>query len=136
MDPPGFALENFDILGGWRDRYRAIAPDHVPVSGFGRDGAPFQYDFGLEVDAAGELPDGRPFHDVRDFKRLLLDNEEKDGQVARNLIQQLVIFATGSPVHFSDRPTVDEILRQTKAGGHGVRQLVHGIIQSELFRSK
>ena len=70
MDPAGFALGGFDILGGWRDRYRAESPDHLPVPGFGKNGWPLTYYFALPADASGALPDGRAFKDIRDFKRI------------------------------------------------------------------
>ncbi len=133
MDPPGFALENFDILGGWRDRYRAVSEDKPPVEGRGKNGQPFEYHFGLPVDAAGALPDGRPFQDIREFKGLLLDD---DLPIARNLANQLIVYATGAPVRFSDRPAVEKILERTRADAHGTRSLIHAIVQSDLFRNK
>ncbi len=136
MDPPGFALENFDVLGGWRDHYRAVAPGKPTVTGFGKDGGPFDFHVGLPVDAAGELPDGRQFKDIREFKRLLLETEAQETQTARNLVQQLVIFATGSPVRFADRPAVETILQRSRESRFGVRRIVHEIIQSPMFQNK
>mgnify|MGYP000858215890 CR=1 FL=1 len=133
IDPAGFALENFDVMGGWRDRYRAIAEGVPPVEGIGKGGLKFTFHYAQPVDAAGESWDGRPFRDVRDFKRLLLDDE---AQLARNLARQLVTYATGAPVRFGDRPAVEKILEQTRARGYGVRALVHAIVQSELFLNK
>jgi hypothetical protein len=133
MDPPGFALESFDIMGAWRDRYRAVDADKPAVPGRGKNGQPFEYHYGLPVDAAGELPDGRPFADVREFKRLLLDRE---ADIARNLAKQLAIYATGAPVRFSDRAAIDAIVAESAKHGHGVRAIVHALVQSELFRSK
>ncbi len=114
-------------------RYLGVAEDKPAEKGLGKNGRPFEFHFGLPVDAAGELPDGRPFHDIREFKRLLLDRE---ADVARNLAKQFMIYATGAPVRFSDRPEIEKIVHATKPSGYGVRQLVHGIVQSELFRSK
>ena len=54
------------------------------------------------MDASGELPDGRPFQDICDFKRLV---REDDTLLARNLARQLMVYATGAPVSFSDRGT-------------------------------
>jgi hypothetical protein len=133
MDPPGFALESFDVMGGWRDRYRAVDKDKPAERGLGKNGQPFEFHFGLPVDAAGELPDGRPFQDIREFKRLL---HGEDRLLARNLAQQLTIYATGAPVRFSDRPEIERLLDQAQASGFGVRTLVHTIVQSDLFRSK
>ena len=71
MDPPGFALESFDVMGAHRERYRAVAENVKPEPGFGMNGQAFAFHYGLPVDSAGELPDGRTFRDVREFKRLL-----------------------------------------------------------------
>jgi hypothetical protein len=133
IDPPGFALESFDVLGGWRDRYRATANNAEPARGFGKNGWPFAFYYALPVDPSGQMVDGRGFDDVRDLKKLLLADER---QIARNLVRQLSIFATGAPVRFSDRKQIEALLDQTAAGGYGVRSLVHALIQSELFGEK
>ncbi|MEO7413173.1 MAG: DUF1592 domain-containing protein, partial [Opitutaceae bacterium] len=132
IDPPGFALESFDVMGAWRENYRASAPGGGEI-GFGKDGWPFQFRYALPVDSAGELSDGKKFHDVREFKRLLLADED---QIARNFVRQLAVFATGAPVGFSDREKIEAILHKTKAGGYGIRSLVGEIVQSELFLNK
>jgi mono/diheme cytochrome c family protein len=90
IDPPGFALESFDVFGGWRQRYRALG-DGEPVPGFGKNGQPFQFHRARPVDPSGTLPGGRAFRDVRELKRLLLADER---QLARNLVGQLVTYAT------------------------------------------
>lgn len=133
MDPPGFALESFDVMGGWRDRYRAVKEDAAPEEGIGLDGQAFAFYYGLPVDCAGELPDGRSFDDVREFKRLLLEDPLP---VARNFARQLTVYATGAPVGFSDRAQIEEILQRTRDGGYPVRSLVHELVQSELFLKK
>ena len=132
IDPAGFALENFDVMGGWRDRYRAMG-DGVPEKGIAKSGQKFAFHLALPVDASGELPDGRKFRDIREFKRLLLDDEK---QVARNLARQLVVYATGAPVRFSDRAQIEQVLQRASSSHYGVRSLVHEIVQSELFSNK
>jgi Protein of unknown function (DUF1592)/Protein of unknown function (DUF1588)/Protein of unknown function (DUF1585)/Protein of unknown function (DUF1595) len=133
MDPPGFALESFDVMGGYRERYRAVS-DKVPaVKGFGMNGQAFAFHNALPVDSAGALPDGRTFKDVRELKTLLVQDERP---IARNVARQLMVFATGSPVRFSDREAIEAILDVTKDGHFGVRGLVHAIVQSDLFRNK
>lgn len=133
MDPPGFALESFDVFGGWRDRYRGVADDKPGEPGLGKNGHPFAFHYGLPVDSAGELPDGRPFQDIREFKRLLLGEET---MIARNLVQQLVVYSTGAPVRFTDRPQVDRLVEKTRADAFGTRSIIHSIVQSDLFRNK
>jgi hypothetical protein len=132
IDPPGFALENFDVAGGWRQQYRALG-DETKAPGIGKGGHFYDFHYARPVDASGTLPDGRSFADVRELKRLLLADER---QIARNLASQLVIYSTGAPVRFGDRPQVEAILDQSKSSQYGVGALVEAIVQSELFRSK
>lgn len=134
IDPPGFALESFDIMGGWRGRYRAFAENVKPEPGLGLSGQPFAFHYGLPVDSAGALSDGRTFQDIRQFKQLLLDHEERT--VARNFVGQLVTYATGASAGFSDRKQVEEVLDKTRRSGYGVRDIVQGIVASDLFRNK
>jgi hypothetical protein len=134
IDPPGFALESFDVMGGWRDRYRAVSADAKPQPGIGFSGQRFSFHYALPVDPAGALTSGAAFRNVREFKKLLVEREEQT--VARNLVRQLVIYSTGAPAGFAGRPQVDKILADSRASGHGVRSLVHGIVQSELFQIK
>jgi Protein of unknown function (DUF1588)/Protein of unknown function (DUF1585) len=133
MDPPGFALESFDVMGGYRERYRAVSEKVAPVKGYGMNGQAFAFHYALPVDSAGALPDGRPFQDVRELKKLLVQD---DLPIARNLARQLTFYATGAPVRFSDRDEIEKILAAAKADRYGVRSIVHGIVQSELFRNK
>ena len=133
IDPPGFALENFDVMGGWRDRYRASAEDADVETGFGKNGWPLAFRYALPVDASGQLPDGRTFKDIREFKRLLLADEP---QIARNLARQLTVYATGAPIRFADRTAIERILEDARPRQYGVRSLVRLIVQSELFQTK
>jgi hypothetical protein len=133
MDPPGFALESFDVMGARRERYRAVAENVKPQPGYGLNGQAFAFHYGLPVDSAGELPDGRTFRDVQEFKRLILSDEVS---VARNLARQLVVYATGAPVRFSDRGELERILQRASARRYGVRTLVEEIVRSELFQTK
>ena len=119
-------------MGGWRDRYRAEG-DGVPEKGLAKSGQKFAFHYALPVDATGELPNGRPFSDIREFKRLLLADEKA---VARNLARQLTIYATGAPVRFSDRSQIEQILQRANAQQYGVRSLVHAVVQSDLFLNK
>jgi hypothetical protein len=135
IDPAGFALENFDVLGGWRERYRSEPGLELPdtFGRFGKNGAPFAYRLTQAVESAGELPDGRTFRDIRELKQLLLKDEP---QIARSLARQLLVYATGAPERFSDRAAIERIVQAAKARDYGVRTIVHEIVQSELFRNK
>ncbi|MEY2408068.1 MAG: hypothetical protein QOF48_738 [Verrucomicrobiota bacterium] len=132
IDPAGFALENFDVMGGWRDRYRAMG-DGIPEKGLAKSGQKFAFHLALPVDATGELPDGRRFTNIRELKQLLLADEK---QLARNLARQLAVYATGAPVRFSDRAPIEQILERAGSSHYGVRSLVHELVQSELFLMK
>lgn len=132
IDPAGFALENFDVFGGWRDQYRALA-EGEKAPGIGKNGQRFAFRYIQPVDASGSLPDGRSFKDVRELKRLLLKDER---QIARNLTAQLIVFATGAPVQFSDRLKVEAILDRAATKNYGVKSLIQLLIESELFRNK
>jgi len=132
IDPPGFALESFDVFGGWRDQYRALTQGEK-APGIGKNGQRFAFRYAQPVEASGALPDGRRFRDVRELKRLLLQDER---QIARNFVGQLIVFATGAPVRFGDRPKVEAILDRAAAGGYGVKSLIQSIIESEIFRNK
>ena len=132
IDPPGFALESFDVMGGWRTRYRALG-EGERVKGLAKSGQKFEFHLGPEVDASGQLPDGRKFKDVRELKRLLLDNER---QIAGNLARQLTVYATGAAVGFADRAELDRILERSAGKNYGVRTLVHELVQSDLFLNK
>ena len=67
------------------------------------------------------------------IEQLLLGDER---QLARNLARQLAVYATGAPIHFSDRAPIEQILDRAKASHYGVRSLVHELVQSELFLNK
>src|SRR5256886_8175159 len=65
IDPAGFALESFDVMGGWRDNYRAMGPGKHPP-GFGKNGQPFEFHLGPRVDPSGVLPGGGKFQNIRE----------------------------------------------------------------------
>jgi hypothetical protein len=104
-----------------------------PERGFGINGWAFAFHYAQPVDPSGALADGRPFDDVRGLKKLLLQDEAR---LARNVARQLTIYATGGPVRFSDRPTIDAIVAAARPRQYGIRTLIHEIIQSDLFLNK
>jgi len=133
FDPAGFALESFDVAGGWRDRYRAIGDIGEPVEGFGKNGHPFVFRNAEPVDSSGALADGRAFKDISELKALFLEDERV---IARNLVRQFIVYSTGAPISFADRIHVEKILDRCEPSQYGVRSLIHAVIQSELFKIK
>ncbi|MGN6544133.1 MAG: DUF1592 domain-containing protein, partial [Aureliella sp.] len=137
MDPPGFALENYDVIGGWRERYRVVADRKNWVNNrngpLGKYLAAYQYGLGQPIEAGDTLADGRQFASVEEFKALLLANPE---QIARCITEKLITYATGQPVGLGDRAAVARILEQAKNSDYGLRSIVHAVVASELFRSK
>ncbi len=132
IDPPGFALESFDVIGGFRERYRSVGQgDPAKKKLHGRN--IWEYKLGPPVDASGQLADGRAFADVREFKALLLERRD---QVLRSLTRNLVTYATGARVTFADRPRVDRIATEAARDGGGLRSLVAEIVTSDLFLMK
>jgi len=133
IDPPGFALESFDVLGGWRERYR------VEKGGDGIEQKELPHYPGMKVllakpvDASGETEAGTPFRDIIDYKQLILKDPD---QLTRNLATKLVIYATGCEIEFADRAAVEQMIHDVKARKHGFRSLVHALIQSPLFLNK
>ncbi|HBJ36211.1 MAG TPA: hypothetical protein DDZ51_15965 [Planctomycetaceae bacterium] len=129
FDPVGLALENFDILGGWQSRYRSIEAGER-ITGIDRAGHDFSYALADEVDASGRLLDGRTFQDIHELKALLASNPRL---LARNLLNQFVIYATGTPVRFADRDEIEAMLDACEAEGYRVKDLVHALVGSKLF---
>lgn len=129
IDPPGFALESFDCIGGWRDNYRTTGNGASVVV----DGRRMSYHLGKKVDPSDVMPDGQKFQDVDELKQLLL--RDKD-QLARALTIKLLTYATGAAPKAADRPAVQAIVANVGQKNYGLRSLVHEIVQSEIFHKK
>lgn len=129
IDPPGFALETFDAIGGWRDFYRV--PRGKPVNLANYPGR--QIYRGLDVEKGGETPDGQTFKDVDDYKQLLLADKD---QLARSLTHKLMIYSTGADIQFADREVVEQIVARSRAKKYAFRSLVHEVVQSRVFLNK
>lgn len=115
IDPLGFALENFDPIGGWRGRYDR------------------RRETGPAVDASGRLPDGSEFEDVVGLKKILASKQD---QFARCLTEKMLAYSMGRTLGVSDRPQVDQIVANLKRDGSGLKDLVLQIVASEPFRTK
>jgi hypothetical protein len=120
IDPPGFALESFDVIGGWRENYRAL-----PEQG--------KWTKGPEVDPSFIMKDGISFNDIEAFKKILLNNPDK---IAHNLIEKCIIYSTGATIEFADRKDMEEILQAISDESYGFRSLIHAVVQSPIFLYK
>lgn len=133
IDPPGFALESFDVLGGYRKQYRIIGGGGEPDRGMILERIWPGFRSGPVVDASGELTDGRKFQNVQEFQTLLAAQPEV---LLTNFAEQLAVYSTGRPTSFSDRTAIGEIVAKTQQQGGGLRTLVHELTQSQLFQTK
>ena len=129
FDPAGFALESFDVIGGWRAAYRTTG-NGKPVT---VDGRRMPYHEGKKVDPADVLPDGSAFADVDEFKRLLLTDKDR---LARALAVRLLTYATGAAPEATDRAEVGAIVAAVRGKNYGFRALVHEVVQSRMFQTK
>lgn len=131
IDPAGFALENFDPIGGFRTHYRALGK--WPKAKVTLYGKPVEYSNGLPVEAGDVLPGGKRFQDIDEYKKLLLADPQG---LIRTVAEKLLVYATGSPLRPADGPAVEAIHRRAGEGKGGLRSLVHELVQSELFLNK
>lgn len=132
IDPPGNALENFDVIGGWRENYRIARAGPRKMIPTGRGRTTWMH-FGPKIEAADELPGGRAFKDVDGLKQLLLEDPD---QFTRGLAEKLMTYATGHELEFADRPVIERMVADLKQQHHGFRALIHALVQSDTFRNK
>ncbi len=133
IDPPGFALESFDVMGQWRDNYRVSIERGQKGVDLSFGGKRVQYKMGANVDSAGVLPNGTTFSGIHEFRDALESYEQR---IAHNLLEHLTIYATGAPLGFADRDEARQIFKGIEMEGYPVRSMIHALIQSELFRNK
>jgi len=117
IDPLGFAWDNYDAIGQWRD------VEKVPA-GLGADPT---------IDPAGELPDGRAFKDPRGFKQLLLADRDA---VAKTFIEHLCTYALRRVLTFDDKEDVDVIVAEAKKHDYRIKDIVKAVATSELLRKR
>ena len=111
IDPLGFALENYDLLGRWRDKYRT----------------------GLKVDASGILFGKHAFKDVVGFKDAVL--AEKD-LFAKAFTKHLLSYALGRELTVVDRIAVDEIAKASEKDNYKLRGLIKHAVIHPIFNQK
>lgn len=110
MDPLGFALDHFNPIGKWQRERN-----------------------GQKIDASGKLPDGREVNGVQDLKELLLSQQDR---FARNLTEQMLIYALGRDLDYYDRPAIARILEHVKSNEYRMRSLILGIVESYPFQHR
>ncbi len=111
IDPLGFALENFDVIGGWRTIDEAGEP----------------------VDATGTTAAGESIEGLAGLRALLLDDPEK---FPRTVTEKLLAYALGRPLEYYDRPAVRRVVREAAADGYRWSSLIVGIVKSPTFRMR
>jgi hypothetical protein len=108
MDPLGFALENFDAIGKWRE-----AEDGVPIN------------------ASAGLPDGTKFQGVSGLRKLLLDRRD---QFAGTVTEKLLTYALGRELEYYDQPAVRKIVRESASNDYRWSSIILGIVKSAPFQ--
>jgi hypothetical protein len=110
MDPIGFALENFDAIGKWRE-----------------------HDAGVNIDASGVFPDGTKFDGVTGLKKALLQHpDEFTGTVA----EKLLMYAIGRNLQYYDAPAVRAIVREAARNNFTFGSLVAAVVKSTAFQMR
>ncbi len=112
MDPLGFALENFDAVGVWRDVDRYA---------------------GTPIDSAAELPDGTPVSGPDDLREALMRNPE---QFVQTFTERFLTYALGRTVDYRDMPAVRKIVREAGKNDYRFSELVWQVVASEPFRMR
>ncbi|MGN6544044.1 MAG: DUF1592 domain-containing protein [Aureliella sp.] len=133
IDPAGFALESFDVIGGLRTRYRSLEKGDPAPRGKIDPFIGISFKLGPEVDSSGRLPDGRSFQDIRELQSILASDRRS---LLKNLAQQWLVYATGREIAFCDRAGINAIVERSEKQGGGIRSLLHEVIQSQEFQTR
>jgi Protein of unknown function (DUF1592)/Protein of unknown function (DUF1588)/Protein of unknown function (DUF1585)/Protein of unknown function (DUF1587)/Protein of unknown function (DUF1595) len=110
MDPIGFAMENFDPVGRWRDR-----------------------DSGSPIDASGAFPDGQKFNGMAGLKAALLSRPE---EFASTVAEKLLMYAIGRNVQYYDEPAIRSIVKEGARENYTFPSLVLGVVESPAFQMR
>lgn len=118
LDPYGLALENYDAIGKWRTH---------------QNGENFRSRRAPELDVSGQLPSGRKFSSLEEFKAALL--AEKDA-FARAFSERLLTYALTRPVGYIDHQTVDALMKTLQQNDYRIQPLIEAVVLSEAFQTK
>lgn len=108
----GFAFENFDVVGRWRDRYRGI---NEPI------------------DTKSTTTNGREIADIVEFKDML---KERESQIVQCLTEKMLTYGTGRRLEATDRGKINRIIEELGQKENRLRSLVHLVVKSDLFLNK
>ncbi len=123
IDPPGFALEEFDVIGGHRESYRSL-------EGKGKRVGNTRYYAGPPVESDGEMYDGRTFTGFVEFREALASDPET---IARALAKKLLVYGCGRPVSRGEQSSVESVVGASRKDDFGFRSMIHAVVDSELF---
>ena len=132
FDPYGFALESFDPIGQYREKYREIIPELAKLPYHKRKNKKLWKE-GLSVDASGITPEGHKFKDIQELRKYLSSHPEK---LAWGVTWHLVTYATGEEPSGLDREAIAKIVKASAKNDYGLRSLIHELVKSKLFRFK
>ncbi|MEC7680527.1 MAG: DUF1588 domain-containing protein, partial [Planctomycetota bacterium] len=108
IDPLGFVLENYDLLGRWRDRYRT----------------------GLKVDASGQLFGEVDFQDVTGFKEAVTSEKNR---FVTGFVQHLLSYALGRELTWADRLAAEEIVQASGKSEYRMRDVIRNLVIHPIF---
>lgn len=117
IDPLGIAWENYDAIGQWRTREKV-------AKGTGNDPL---------LDASGVLPDGRPFKDSVQFKRLLLEDRDR---FLHAFVEHLCTYALRRVLTVDDQDDLNRIVAEVKKTQRGIRDIINTVAVSEMMRKR
>ncbi len=120
IDPLGFALENYDGSGFYREK--ESSRDHL-----------ISHSQDPDVDPSGELPDGRSFTGVEELKQILLKEEDK---FLDCLSEKLFVYALGRGLAYTDHTTIEDLRATLKQNNYHLRGLITSIVKTNAFQSK
>lgn len=127
MDPLGFAFQNFDLSGRWRDReyekyVRSEIDGKIAWQGAGKD---------RPVDAAGQLPRGEKFSSYAECRQQLAAHYTED--LVRGFMKNLVLYGTGRKANIDDLIEIRRIMTELQPRGYPLRDVVQALVCSPVF---
>lgn len=120
LDPIGFGLENFDLLGRWRDT--EIVGNIGKKKGAGKV---------IPVRSSGKFPNGATFNNLNEFRAGLLAQKDK---LARSITEGLLSYGLGRHVEFSDQQAIENILKTSAQNDYRIGDLIFAIASHPVFR--